>query len=98
VKRIVHSMLGFKSCWAARCMIAGMTFMPAMRTGPLRSTGEEQHARRTILYLGRVNNKQYLSFLFPSKKLRHHHVIHSQNIVNVCSDPQYRKHEIPLFL
>jgi putative transposase len=35
VKRIVHPMLGFKSFWSARCTIAGMEVLHAMRKGQL---------------------------------------------------------------
>jgi putative transposase len=41
VKRIVRPMLGFKSFWAARCTIAGIEVMHAIRKGQLASTGEE---------------------------------------------------------
>jgi putative transposase len=41
VKRIVRPMLGFKSFWAARCTIAGIEVMQAIRKGQLASTGEE---------------------------------------------------------
>jgi putative transposase len=33
VKRVVRPTRGFKSCWAARCTIAGLTSMPAIRKG-----------------------------------------------------------------
>ena len=39
VKRITHPMLGFKSFWAARCTIAGMEVMHAIRKGQLMATG-----------------------------------------------------------
>src|SRR2546430_1493233 len=35
VKRIMRPMLGFKSFWTARCTIAGMEVMPAIRKGQL---------------------------------------------------------------
>ena len=38
VKRVVRPMLGFKSFWAARCTIAGMEVMHAIRKGQLPST------------------------------------------------------------
>jgi putative transposase len=41
VKRKVKPMLGFKSFWAARCTIAGIEIMHAIRKGQLASTGEE---------------------------------------------------------
>jgi transposase-like protein len=39
VKRIVRPMLGFKSFWAARCTIAGIEVMHAIRKGQLEPTG-----------------------------------------------------------
>jgi transposase-like protein len=39
VKRITPPMLGFKSFWAARCTIAGMEVMHAIRKGQLAPTG-----------------------------------------------------------
>ena len=33
VKRLTHPMLGFKSFWAARCTIAGIEVMHAIRKG-----------------------------------------------------------------
>jgi len=39
VKRMVKPMLGFKSFWAARCTIAGIEVMHALRKGQLASTG-----------------------------------------------------------
>jgi len=39
VKRLTRPMLGFKSLWAARCTIAGMEGMPAIRKEQLRATG-----------------------------------------------------------
>jgi putative transposase len=41
VKRITHPMLGFKSFWAARCTLAGIEVMHAIRKGQLVNTGEE---------------------------------------------------------
>jgi putative transposase len=41
VKRIVRPMLGFKSFWAARCTIAGVEVMHAIRKGQLASMGNE---------------------------------------------------------
>jgi putative transposase len=35
VKRVVRPMLGFKSFWAARCTIAGIEVMHAIRKGQL---------------------------------------------------------------
>jgi len=39
VKRQVWPMLGFKSFWAARCTMAGIEVMPAIRKGQLEATG-----------------------------------------------------------
>jgi putative transposase len=39
VKRKVKPMLGFKSFWAARCTLAGIEVMPAIRKGQLATTG-----------------------------------------------------------
>jgi len=39
VKRKVRPMLGFKSFWAARCTIAGIEVMHAIRKGQLETTG-----------------------------------------------------------
>jgi len=39
VKRMVKPMLGCKSFWAARCTIAGIEVMHALRKGQLASTG-----------------------------------------------------------
>ena len=39
VKRLTRPMLGFKSFWAARCTIAGMEVMHAIRRGQLVTTG-----------------------------------------------------------
>jgi putative transposase len=39
VKRLTRPMLGFKSFWAARCTIAGMEVMHALRKGQLASIG-----------------------------------------------------------
>ena len=41
VKRKVRPMLGCKSFWTARCTLAGMEVMHAIRKGQLVSTGEE---------------------------------------------------------
>jgi len=38
VKRVVKPMLGFKSFWAARCTIAGIEVMHALRKGQLETT------------------------------------------------------------
>ena len=39
VKRLVRPMLGFKSFWAARCTIAGMEVIHAIRKGQLETAG-----------------------------------------------------------
>jgi putative transposase len=39
VKRQVRPMLGFQSFWAARCTLAGIEVMPAIRKGQLETTG-----------------------------------------------------------
>ena len=41
VKRRVRPMLGFTSFWAARCTLAGIEVMPAIRKGQLANRGEE---------------------------------------------------------
>lgn len=41
VKRILPPMLRFKSFWSARCTIAGIEVMQAIRKGQLVGTGEE---------------------------------------------------------
>ena len=38
VKRLVRPMLGFKSFWGARCTIAGIEVMHAIRKGQLATT------------------------------------------------------------
>ena len=40
VKRLIRSMLGFKSFWAACCTIAGIEVMHALRKGQLATTGD----------------------------------------------------------
>jgi len=39
VKRLTRPMLGFKSFWAARCTLAGMEVMHAIRKGQMATTG-----------------------------------------------------------
>jgi transposase-like protein len=39
VKRVVRPMLGFKSFWSARCTIAGIEVMHAIRKGQLANSG-----------------------------------------------------------
>jgi putative transposase len=50
VKRLTHPMLGFKSFWAARCTIAGIEVMHAIRKGQLVSTGNEPHTPAEQFY------------------------------------------------
>ena len=40
VKRVVRPMLGFKSFWSARCTIAGIEVMHAIRKGQLATAGD----------------------------------------------------------
>ena len=40
LKRVLKPMLGFKSFWAARCTIAGIEVMHAIRKGQLGILGE----------------------------------------------------------
>ena len=40
MKRLTRPMLGFKSFWAARCTIAGIEVMHAIRKGQLMTTRE----------------------------------------------------------
>ncbi len=50
VKRITHPMLGFKSFWAARCTIAGIEVMHAIRKGQLVTTGNALHTPAEQFY------------------------------------------------
>jgi len=50
VKRKVRPMLGFKSFWAARCTIAGIEVMHAIRKGQLVSRGNEPHTPAEQFY------------------------------------------------
>jgi len=50
VKRILHPMLGFKSLWAARCTIAGMEVMHAIRKGQLMAPGNTPHTPAEQFY------------------------------------------------
>jgi putative transposase len=50
VKRLVRPMLGFKSFWAARCTIAGIEVMHAIRKGQLAHTGEEHQTPAEQFY------------------------------------------------
>src|SRR5262245_61791366 len=50
VKRLVRPMLGFKAFWAARCTIAGIEVMHAIRKGQVVTTGEEYQTPADQLY------------------------------------------------
>jgi putative transposase len=50
VKRLVRPMLGFKSFWAARCTIAGIEVMHAIRKGQLVSTAEVYQTQAEQFY------------------------------------------------
>jgi len=50
VKRLTRPMLGFKSFWAARCTIAGMEVMHAIRKGQLISRGNAPQTRAEQFY------------------------------------------------
>ena len=50
VKRVVKPMLGFKSFWAARCTIAGIEVMHAIRKGQVVNTGEESQTPAEQFY------------------------------------------------
>jgi putative transposase len=43
-------MLGFKSFWAARCTIAGMEVMHAIRKGQLKTAGTVSHTPAEQFY------------------------------------------------
>jgi putative transposase len=51
VKRIVRPMLGFKSFWAARCTIAGIEVMHAIRKGQLVVTDTHQTSAKQLYAL-----------------------------------------------
>ena len=50
VKRVVKPMLGFKSFWAARCTIAGIEVMHAIRKGQLETTETVAHTPAEQFY------------------------------------------------
>src|SRR4029078_2354125 len=50
VKRLTRPMLGFKSFWAARCTIAGVEVMHAIRKGQLRTAANESHTPAEQFY------------------------------------------------
>jgi transposase-like protein len=51
VKRLTRPMLGFKSFWAARCTIAGMEVMHAIRKGQLARTENAHQAPAEQFYM-----------------------------------------------
>ena len=50
VKRLTRPMLGFKSFWSARCTIAGIEVMHAIRKGQLPSTVDAPQTPAEQLY------------------------------------------------
>jgi putative transposase len=50
VKRLTRPMLGFKSFWAARCTIAGIEVMHAIRKGQLLTAENESHTPAEQFY------------------------------------------------
>ena len=50
VKRLVRPMLGLKSLWAARCTLAGIEIMQAIRKGQLRNAGAGHHTPAEQFY------------------------------------------------
>jgi transposase-like protein len=50
VKRVVRPTLGFKSFWAARCTIAGIEVMHAIRKGQLLTAGNESQTPAEQFY------------------------------------------------
>ena len=50
VKRLTRPMLGFKSFWSARCTIAGIETMHAIRKGQLAATGNASHTPAEQFY------------------------------------------------
>ena len=50
VKRLTRPMLGFKSFWAARCTIAGIETMHAIRKGQLLTAENESHTPAEQFY------------------------------------------------
>ena len=50
VKRRTRPMLGFKSFWSARCTIAGIETMHAIRKGQLAATGNASHTPAEQFY------------------------------------------------
>ena len=50
MKRLTRPMLGFKSFWAARCTIAGIEVMHAIRKGQLLTAANESHTPAEQFY------------------------------------------------
>jgi putative transposase len=50
VKRIIHPRLGFKSFWAARCTIAGIEVLHAIRKGQLGTPGNASQTSAVQFY------------------------------------------------
>jgi transposase-like protein len=50
VKRLVRPMLGFKSFWSARCTIAGIEVIHAIRKGQLATIGAESQTPAEQFY------------------------------------------------
>jgi len=50
VKRLTRPMLGFKSFWAARCTIAGIEVMHAIRKGQLMTPEHSSQTPAEQLY------------------------------------------------
>jgi transposase-like protein len=50
VKRLTRPMLGFKSFWAARCTIAGIEVMHAIRKGQLATAGDRSRTPAEQFY------------------------------------------------
>jgi len=50
IKRTIKPLLGFTSFWSARCMIAGIEVMHAVRKGQLPTTGDVCHTSAEQFY------------------------------------------------
>lgn len=50
VKRLTRPMLGFKSFWSARCTIAGIEVMHAIRKGQLATAGDRSRTPAAQFY------------------------------------------------
>jgi transposase-like protein len=72
VKRKMKPMLGVKSFWAARCTIAGIEVMLAIRKGQLASPGEECPTRRHNATPWLPDEKQLVwAHIVVTQNLRH---------------------------